>query len=78
MKIEVGKFYKGAINNCIIQIMAIKEESTINYRPNKIVYYVNVRNNKVDSAPLTRLENSSFTELDLKDVIKEVKKHETI
>ncbi len=63
MKIEVGKFYKGIINDCLIQIMAIKEESSVNDKPTKVAYYVDVRTNKVSSAPLNRLEHSQFEEI---------------
>ena len=72
MEYEVGKFYRGTINNCLIQIMAIKEESSVNDKPYKIVYYHDVRNNKVGTAPLTRLEHSHFEEVSSDDALKEV------
>lgn len=62
IKIEVGKFYRGKINNCLIQIIAIKEEQTINGSV-LIAMYVDTKTNKVDSAPLTRLEHSAFEEV---------------
>ena len=75
MKIEVGKFYKGIINNCLIQIMAIKEESSVNDKPTKVAYYIDVRTNQISSAPLNRLEHSQFEVVSPENVMKEVKKH---
>ena len=77
MKIEVGKFYRGTTNNCLIQIMAIKEESSINPKPNVVAYYIDARTNKVSSAQLNRLEHSHFEEVSPEDVMKEVKKHDS-
>ena len=74
MNIEVGKFYKGIINNSIIQIMAIKEESSINVEPTKVAYYINVKDNKVSSAPLKRLEHSQFKTMSVEEVRKELNK----
>lgn len=74
MNIEVGKFYKGIINNCIIQIMAIKEEPSINIEPTKMAYYVDLRTNKTSAAPLKRLEHSQFKVMSVEEVRKELNK----
>ncbi|MCR5112714.1 MAG: hypothetical protein K6A63_02125 [Acholeplasmatales bacterium] len=70
MKMEVGKFYRGKINNCLIQIMAIKEESSVNDKPTKVAYYIDVRTNKISSAPLNRLEHSQFEEVSPEEIKK--------
>lgn len=73
MKIEVGKFYRGKVNNCLIQIIATKEEQTVN-GPVVIAMYVDTKTNKIDSAPLARLERSAFEEVSPEEVLNECHK----
>lgn len=68
IKIEVGKFYRGKMNNCLIQIMAFKEQIGVNDESYTIAYYMNMKNGKIDSAPLSRLEHSSFEEVDVNKI----------
>lgn len=55
MKFEVGKIYKGAVNNCIIKVIEFKPDGTMDY--------IDLKNNKKGNAPIVRMEHSNFKEM---------------
>lgn len=56
VKFEVGKIYKGLINNCLIKIIEIKPDGT--------AIFVDLKTTEKEFAPITRLEHSNFMEVE--------------